>query len=145
MSREQEYEIQYLLRLIGLNTMTFVNQHLQQYDLTNQQGWILRFLDKQEQEGQTVCQRDIEDVLDITSSSVTSLLQGLERKQFIVRRSSASDARVKELFITDKGRALIADFVGIFQQVEDLLVKGLTGDERRMLVGLLQRVANNIG
>lgn len=74
--------------------------------LTSIQTRILGHLRHTEEEGRSVFQRDIEDIFRIKKSSVTSVLQTLEKKGLIVRESVPEDARVKKLVLTDKARKM---------------------------------------
>ena len=51
-------------------------------------------------------QRDIEEVFRIKRSSVTSVLQLLEKKGLILRESVPEDARIKKLTLTDAAREI---------------------------------------
>jgi DNA-binding MarR family transcriptional regulator len=42
--------------------------------------------------------------LEIEAPSVTSLIDGMERKGWVRRERSTRDARVKQLFLTQRGR-----------------------------------------
>jgi len=137
-------EIQTLIRRIGMSMKAFQDSHLVPYGITNQQGRIVGFLRERERAGSSICQLDVEAELGVTGSSVTSLLQGLERNGFIVRRARASDARAKELFITEKGRALVDEFDKVFNEAEKRLIHGFSSEEREIFAALLRRALMNI-
>jgi DNA-binding MarR family transcriptional regulator len=138
-------EIQVLIRQLDWTLATFLTQHLVPYGLTGQQGRVLGFIYDQEKAGIPICQVDVEAELDITGSSVTSLLQGLESKGFILRRTRASDNRAKELFLTEKARALIDEFEQVFQEAEERLLQGFSPEERKFLAMLLAKALRNMG
>lgn len=144
MSIANSLEIQKLLRRVGMGIKAFQDSHLLPYGLTNQQGRLLGFLLEREEAGVLLCQRDVEAELGLTGPSITSLLQGLERKGFIVRRTKATDARSKELFVTEKGRALVEEFEKVFQDAEELVSRGFSQEERSVLVALLRRASQNM-
>ena len=50
-----------------------------------------------------VFQRDIEREFSITRSTVTNILQLMERKGYIQRLSVPQDARLKQLVLTEEG------------------------------------------
>ena len=52
-----------------------------------------------------VFQRDIEREFSITRSTVTNILQLMERKGYIERRSVPQDARLKKLVLTEEENA----------------------------------------
>ena len=144
MSIPNPLEIQRLLRSVGMGIKAFQDSNLLPYGLTNQQGRLVGFLLEREESGILLCQRDVEAELGLTGPSITSLLQGLERKEFIVRRTKATDARSKELFVTEKGRALVEEFKKVFLDTEELVTRGFSPEERSVFVALLRRVAHNV-
>ena len=91
---------------VSKNIRYFFDLSMSQSGLTSIQSRILGHLRHAEEEGRDVFQRDIEDVFRIKRSSVTSVLQTLERKELVVRESVPGDARMKKLVLTEKARKL---------------------------------------
>ena len=69
--------------------------------ITDTQGRVLQYI-WEESEKREVFQKDIEDEFDIRRSSVTQIIQLLERDGLIVRESVQRDARLKKLVLTEK-------------------------------------------
>lgn len=91
---------------VSKNIRYFFDLAMSENGLTSIQTRILEYLRHVEEEGSSVFQKDIEDVFRIKKSSVTSVLQTLEKKGLIVRESVPQDARVKKLVLTDKARRM---------------------------------------
>ena len=68
--------------------------------VTPMHGWIMEYLYRNSDT--PVFQRDIEREFSITRSTVTNILQLMERKGYIARRSVEQDARLKQLVLTEK-------------------------------------------
>ena len=68
--------------------------------VTPMHGWIMEYLYRHSET--PVFQRDIEREFSITRSTVTNILQLMERKGYITRRSVEQDARLKQLVLTEK-------------------------------------------
>ena len=66
--------------------------------VTPMHGWIMEYLYRNSDT--PVFQRDIEREFSITRSTVTNILQLMERKGYIARQSVAQDARLKQLVLT---------------------------------------------
>ena len=66
---------------------------------TPMHGWIIEYLYRHRNE--PVFQRDIEREFSITRSTVTNILQLMERKGYIQRLSVPQDARLKQLVLTE--------------------------------------------
>ena len=70
---------------------------------TPMHGWIIEYLYRHREE--QVFQRDIEREFSITRSTVTNILQLMERKGYIERQSVPQDARLKRLILTEEENA----------------------------------------
>lgn len=77
-----------------------------QYDLTGMQMSIIDYLSRQDQE---MFQRDIEKEFFIKRSTATVLLQRMEKRDLLYRKSSTKDARQKSVFLTEKSHNLEKD------------------------------------
>jgi MarR family transcriptional regulator, repressor for mepA len=108
------------------------------YDITNQQARLLGDIDGQLKQEKKFCQKDLERTMNLRGSSITSLLQRLERKGFIVRSSGDEDGRTKQLQITEKGIKLIEEMEAVFLSVEDMLLKNMKKDEKEIYKRLLE-------
>ncbi len=85
-------------------------------------------------------QRDIAEITRTSAASVSSLLQGLERRGLVERRADAENARTKRVHATEAGIALIAGFEDAMIALDDVLLAPLDADERATLQALLQKV-----
>ena len=70
-------------------------------DVTAMHGWILAYL--YQYQDREIFQRDIERAFSITRSTVTNILQLMEKKGYIRRMSVPQDARLKRLVLTEAG------------------------------------------
>lgn len=91
---------------VSRNLRYFFNMAMSVNGLTGIQSRLLGYIHKEEEHGRSVYQRDIEEVLRIKRSSVTSLLQTLEKKGLVIRESVEGDARIKKLVLTEEARQL---------------------------------------
>ncbi|KRM73319.1 MarR family winged helix-turn-helix transcriptional regulator [Secundilactobacillus collinoides] len=77
-----------------------MDAYARQYGLTGVQMSMIDFLGRRSND--VVLQRDIEAEFNIQRSTATVLLQRMERKGLVVRQSAASDARQKQVILTQK-------------------------------------------
>lgn len=73
------------------------------FGLTRTQAVILKYLET-ESSKRDIFQKDIEREFRIRKSSVTSVIQLLEKNGYITRESVNEDARLKKIVLTDKAR-----------------------------------------
>ena len=91
-----------------------------------------------------VYQRDLEKAFKLRRSTISSLLNTLERKELLRREPVPQDARLKKLILTPEGNRIGEQVHSLFHQANELMVKDFTEEERDTLASLLQRVANNM-
>lgn len=111
--------------------------------LTGMHSWVIGYLyhnrDKKE-----IFQRDIEMEFSIRRSTVTGILQLMEKNGLIVRKSVDYDARLKKLVLTPKAIALHEMIEKEITQFEAQLVKGLTEEEINSFLSTLEKMRKNI-
>lgn len=83
---------------------------------------------------------DLEAILLIERPSVTSLIQGMEKKGWVLRAADAQDGRAKRIYLTESGKAL-AEQTRSFAELADRKVLGALDEaEREELRRLLAKV-----
>ena len=85
-------------------------------------------------------QADLVERLGIDPSTVTKMLQRLERDGWVRREPSPDDGRVTLVALTPAGRDLRAAVTDIWRRLEHESVKTLADDERAELLRLLRKV-----
>lgn len=91
-----------------------------------------------------VYQRDIETFFHLRRSTVSSLLNTMERKGLIRREPVPHDARLKKLVLTDEGLAISEQALSVMKQMNQVLIQGLTPEEVIQLSGLLGKVETTL-
>ena len=105
---------------------------------TPMHGWIVEYLYSHQSE--PVFQRDIERDFSITRSTVTNILQLMERKGYIQRQSVPQDARLKQLVLTEEGVRFHENTILSFHQTDDYVAGLLTEEENAELLRLLNKL-----
>ncbi|ASO20178.1 DNA-binding MarR family transcriptional regulator [Actinoalloteichus hoggarensis] len=95
-------------------------------------------------ESGSTSQRDLVNRLGIHPSTVTKTVQRLERAGFICRTRSSRDARVMLVELTEAGSGLLDRLHGVWAELEEQTVAGLSGAERAELLSLLERLERSI-
>lgn len=96
----------YSLILVYNVLFTKISQALQEWGLTPSQFNILMVVNK-EGNGAGISQVDLSKKLIVTPSNTARLLEKMEAQKLIVRSPLPQDKRVKRVFITPKGAALL--------------------------------------
>jgi MarR family transcriptional regulator for hemolysin len=83
-------------------------------------------------------QQEIGLAMGIDRSTMVVLIDDLEAKGLARRRPRPADRRAREVAITQKGRKRLEQGRQMATQVEDEVLQGLNGGERRQLITLLR-------
>ena len=118
------------------------NKHLSKYNLTSSQQEILFYLGFHE--GEPIHQREIEKWFRLKNPTVTGILNRLEEKDFIVRKTSESDKRFRVIELTEKSRCMMQEIYEEMWQMDDRIYSCMTEEERKLLSDLLERILNSI-
>lgn len=95
-----------------------------------------------EEDGKT--QNEIlEDVL-VKPSTLTGLLNILEKKKLVKRTVDIHDARIRRITLTDEGKKLEKVSLETVDQMEKKLSKSLSADEKKFVIELLGRVKKTL-
>jgi DNA-binding MarR family transcriptional regulator len=76
-------------------------------------------------------------------STITPLLQGLERQGFVERRAPANDGRSFVLTLTSAGEAMVRELLAQARE-HDRKLDEIVGDRKVEFVGLLKRIAQEL-
>ena len=102
-----------------------VNADMQRLGLTGIQTRVIHYILIKSAE-EPVYQRDVESTFGVSRSTVTSMLQQMEKDGLIQRVSVASDARLKSLVPTEKAIHLDAQVEERLRRAEQCLTQGLS-------------------
>ena len=116
----------------------------QMKECTLQNMWITDFLFHQEQMGEPVFQRDVEEEFAINRATASKMLALMEEKGLIRRVSDAQDGRRKALQLEPAGRQLQQRYSAIRQELERRLVNGFSPEELEQLRRFLARMQANL-
>lgn len=114
-----------------------------QYGLTAVQGRILGYI-YHRSDKKDIFQKDIEEELDIRRSSVTSVLQLMEKNEFIKRVSVSKDARLKKIVLTEKGLEIQRNVYASIVKIEESLKDELSENEVKIFVNLIDRLIEKV-
>lgn len=109
---------------------------------TGVQGWIIGYLYNNRH--QEVFQRDIQEQFSIRRSTVTGILQLMEKNGLITRSSVERDARLKKLELTPKAIELHERVGRSIREVEGRLSQSLTPEEKKEFIRLCEKIRENL-
>lgn len=125
-----------LVRWIGWAQRKAGEDWIRERDLSHQQAFVLGHLSR----SPGAIQRELAQVSRTSAASVSSLLQGLERRGLVERRSEDGDERRKRVYATAAGTALISGFEAAIEAADESILAPLDADERDTLHQLLTKI-----
>ncbi|MDQ0271408.1 MarR family winged helix-turn-helix transcriptional regulator [Cytobacillus purgationiresistens] len=114
---------------------------------------LLRELDLYVGQDQLLCQLWQEDgitqvqlseKLKCEPPTVTNMVKKLEGRGILTRKRDKSDGRISRVYITEKGRALYEPVVNIWMNQTQLLLEGISTEERIKLKAQMEKMYDNL-
>lgn len=129
----------YLFRVIGIKLKNKADSTISELGLNAEQGRTIGYISDHE----GIIQKDLADFFNKRGASITSMLQGLERKGYIERRIPKDNEREKRVYVLPKGSELIDTFNTKFEEIENEIAASLSPEENETLKKLLTKINNN--
>ncbi len=131
----------FLLAQIGGHAAAKFGERLAVLRLTPPDAGILRLLAI----SASMNQQELAGKLGIHPSSLVAILDELEHRGFIQRKTVTDDRRRYALHLTESGTKILAEIGQIARQHQDALCAALSREERATLAGLLHKIAEQQG
>lgn len=129
-------------RLNRLMNLHFAS-YFEDMPLTSTQALTLEFIMQKAKSGD-VFQKDLESFLSIRGSSVTSLINNLERDGYICRKPVQFDGRYKHLAPTEKALAIQNEIAQRVDQYMESLFVGIPETDLKIYESVLERMTQNV-
>ena len=112
-------------------------------NLTVSQAYVIDFI-SMEGKDRDIFQKDLEKEFDLKRSSISLMLNNMEKSDLIQRVPVAEDARLKKIILTDKAIMIHKKISNAIDSVENKLCKDLTTDEIKIFYKILDKIRDNI-
>ena len=129
-----------LVRWIGWAQRKAAEDWIRARELSHEQAFVLGYL----AQNPGAIQRDIAQISRTSAASVSSLLQGLERRGLVERRTEPGDERSKRVHATPSGAELIAGFDAAMAAADGTILAPLDEIERAALHALLVKITADL-
>jgi len=130
----------YLLNRAGARIATAFNDEVRPLGATLQIWRVLAAL--REKDGRRM--GDLSNITAIEVSTLTRLVDNMEKGGLVARRRDAGDARAVALHVTPAGRRLTKRILPIAERYETVALKGFTPAEQEVLKKALRRLYDNM-
>ncbi|MDO4925259.1 MAG: MarR family transcriptional regulator [Turicibacter sp.] len=112
-------------------------------NLTVSQAYVIDFISN-EGEDREIFQKDLEKEFDLKRSSISLMLNNMEKSDLIKRVPVAEDARLKKIILTEKSMKLYENISTAIDSVENKLSENLTLEEIKAFQRVLDKIRKNL-
>lgn len=91
-----------------------------------------------------VTQERLSEEMFVDSAHTTRALKKLEEDGFIRREPDSHDMRKKTVYVTDKAISIKEDYHGLYKDLNSILLKDFTPEEKEAVIELMSRIRGNI-
>lgn len=120
------------------------NCHTKSYidNVTGNHGYIIGYI--YENRDRNIFQRDIEKEFNLRGSTVTNMLNLMEKNGLIERKSVDGDRRLKRIVLTKKATEIQQLVNGDFEKLEKTISKGVDKKDIEVFLSVLDKINSNI-
>ncbi len=109
-------------------------------DLTPEQVGLLNSL--LEKDGSSM--QELSTINNRDNSATTRLIDHLEKKEFVERKSSETDRRIWKIFITERGKGQIIKANSIGRDYVGMILKGIGKKDLTIFMNVIKSIKKNI-
>jgi len=129
----------FLLSQVGIHSSRRFAERLAELPLQPPLFRVLNVVDAAE----GLSQQAIGEAIQVPASRMVAIVDELEESGLVERRPQAGDRRVRALYLTDKGREVLAQGRRIAAEHEAELTRGMSAADRKRLVSLLRKIVES--
>lgn len=111
-------------------------------EVTMMHGWILGYLNCNTH--RDIYQKTLETDCHMTRSTVTTVLQLMEKKGYITRVAVPTDARLKKIVLTPLGVETALKSKKILDSMEEVIKNGVSQEEMETFYSIADRIIQNL-
>ncbi|MGI6498644.1 MAG: MarR family winged helix-turn-helix transcriptional regulator [Oscillospiraceae bacterium] len=131
--------INYLLTTAQHAVFQQMTERLSEHDITPGQYAILNCLWTH----QSVNPKEIAKILCLETSTISGVMDRMQKKGIIDRLVSTEDRRCVQVMLTEKGRNLEEPVLHVVEEVNKEVMSGFTPEEQALLKDCLRRIAGH--
>ena len=130
----------FLLHDVARLMRTVFDRRGKELGLTRSQWWVLTMLYAEE----GVTQSELADLMELEKATLGRLLDRLEEKEWVERRTDALDRRVNRLYLTDKVQEVMRALRKTAADVRNDALGDMSDGERERFVDTLLKIKTNL-
>lgn len=135
-----EDRLSYLLRNVSMKYRYYVHNLLTKDGWSIGQDLAIYFI----AQNKKLNQKDLAAKLNITSASVSVIVNQMESEGLLIRVADEKDGRKFKLLLTEKGQSLVSKVRSSWLKIQDEITNGFDENEKSTLWLLLQKLEKNL-
>jgi DNA-binding MarR family transcriptional regulator len=135
-----ELRLGFLVHDVSRLRRRVVDRALKPLGVTRSQWWVLAFLSRTDGMSQVA----LADELDLGKVGLGQLIGRLEKSGLVTRRADSADRRIKRVFLTKRGQALIGRIRANVSATEKEILDNLDDADLRATVRALRGMKENL-
>jgi DNA-binding MarR family transcriptional regulator len=129
-----------LLMRVSMQYFKRISKELRKIGLHRGQPRLLMLLGQNDGLSHT----QIAEKLEIRPATTSTMIKRLEKKGLLIRKRSAVDERVSNVFLTKAGKDIQNQISDYLHQINDITFTGFSQDEKEILWSYFQRILENL-
>ncbi len=132
------YYIHRIDRMFGIHFQSMVSAH--GIDVTIEQWFILSKLFKED----GISQIELADKIFRDKANITRMIDGLEKRNWVIRKDDDSDRRKFRIFLTKEGKQITSRLIKIASEERKNIYKGLDAKDLVQLKSIIETLETNL-
>ena len=132
--------LDFLLLQVGRAHHNLMRRQMHTFDLCRGQPPVLFALHMKDGRSNS----DLAEFLEITPATLTNKVKRMEKADLVIRSRDEEDERVSRIFLTEKGRNLMAKLQQANAEREAAMLEGFSDSEVERLKADMHRILENI-
>lgn len=142
MKRDERIRIGYLIHDVSRLRRTAFDQRMKPLGLTRSQWWVLTGVSRHGAEG--ITQTELAKVLDLGKVALGGLIDRLEERGFVERRSDPQDRRINRVHMTAKGNGILERMQKVGREMNTKVMSGISLEQQHHLAEMLHMMKVNL-
>lgn len=120
-----------------------MDEMFQKFEITSTQALTLKFIDETSKH-KKVYAKDIEIEFDMRRATIAGIIQLMEQNKLIERSSEETDARMKEIILTEKALEKVHNIDLEMKKLEKQVSENISKEELSIFFDILSRMSKNL-
>ena len=129
-----------LISILYRKGQVYKNIYLKKCDLTASEQPFMSALYHEDGVSQDILSK----YLVIDKASTARVIQSLIKKGFVKKEKDSEDKRINRIYLTEKGKSIKGDVVGVLDSWKDILTSDMDENEKEIAYEYLKRMTVNV-